>query len=625
MRLEIQLLRSFAVISVILFHFDKEFFPNGYLGVDIFFVISGYLIFNKIREQIEKNSFKLKNFYFKRFKRIFPSLLSSTIFTLILGLFNLSLEHLYELIRGLKYSIFFVGNIFFSQVIDYFSLESDRNLIINLWSLSVEEQFYIIFPLFVILIYKFKKPLPKVLIFLALIISLLANTTKFYNALSFLNIFSNFDNYVFYSPFTRGWQLLLGAFIPYSIKNNKYQKQIYKLLLLFLLLLLFANFRFYNQLFTTFITASLLTMRPNFNETLTLKIFKHIGDISYSLYLFHQPLLAATRNHYFYKGNPIQGLFSNNFKIGLILFFCIYVISIINYIFIEKKYLGYIKIPTFSKIFLLSISSFLMVTFLSPSTFVSSSLRNSISVEKISTEFKTKPGTNYLLSNIDGQLCIDKDSLENACRFGNGENKIYFLGDSIISSLLSGFFQDNILKKYTLIEFTRSGCYPIYNECNFIENSYYEEDIEEIVDSIIVFGGLDSSKIEKIEFIKTIEKLTSQNNKIIFIGYIPFPGIDETMYFKKNNKFKNSGNKSFYDKKVNENEVFNMSLLNFVTTNFESSNFIYIDIFEILCPINVCNYIVNNQSFFIDGYHLSYYGATYIFKNSLINKILNES
>ena len=624
MRLEIQLLRSFAVLSVIFFHFEKEIFPNGYLGVDVFFVISGFLIFNKIREQIEENSFELKNFYYRRFKRIFPSLLTSAIFTLVIGFRNLSLEHLYELIRGLKYSFFFIGNIYFSQMFNYFSIETDRNLIVNLWSLAVEEQFYIVFPVFVILIYKFKKPYSKLFIFLAFLISLLANTTYFYNAFSLTKIYFSFDNYVFYSPFTRGWQLLLGALIPYKTKDIKYQKHISKILILFLVGFLFTNFKFYNQLFATFITAALLILRPNFSEILPTKFFKHIGDISYSLYLFHQPVLAATRNHYFYKGDQIEGFFTKNLNLGLLLIIFIYLISIINYKFVEKKYLKYLKIPTISKIFLISISSILLIVFFNPTKFTSSSLRSSISVESLSTEIKYKPGTNYLLSNVDGQLCTNRDSLENTCKFGSGNNKLYFLGDSIISSLVGGFLQDEIIKKYTIIEFTRTDCYPIYGVCDFGKSTAYDQGIERISNSVVVLGGIDYLNIEKNEFSITIQKLFSQNNKIIFIGYIPFPETDETMYFLKNKEYKNTGNKEFYERKLYEYENFSKLLINLEIANVDLNNFIYIDIFSIICPNDVCNYILNDESLFIDGYHFSYYGAKFIVENSLINKILVE-
>lgn len=278
----------------------------------------------------------------------------------------------------------------------------------------------------------------------------------------------------------------------------------------------------------------------------------------------------------------------------------------------------YIKIPILSKVFILSLLSIILIIFVRPSILTSSFLRSTIQVENISSEFKSKPGTNYLLSDVDGQLCIDRDNLDNACKFGVGSKKLYFLGDSIISSFLAGFLQDEILSKYTIIEFTQFGCYPIYNHCDFVENSEFENSIETIVDSVIVFGGIDSSKVEDNGFSKTIDKLIAQKNKIIFIGYIPFPENDETMYFIKNKTFKNTGNKLFYRKKVNEFETFKSSLIDFEATNDEPKNFHYIDIFEIICTSEVCNYILKNEALFIDGYHFSYFGSRYIIENSNI-------
>ena len=156
-RKDIQIYRAVAVIAVIIYHFNVHFLPFGYLGVDLFFVISGYLITKQLLKNSKDKSIKLSVFYFKRFKRILPSLISSSLFTLVVGYYNLSLEHFYELFRGLKYSIFFVGNVFFAQTIDYFSIDANRNLIVNLWSLGVEEQFYIVFPLLVIVALKLKK------------------------------------------------------------------------------------------------------------------------------------------------------------------------------------------------------------------------------------------------------------------------------------------------------------------------------------------------------------------------------------------------------------------------------------------------------------------------------------
>ena len=157
MRTDIQILRGISVLSVVFYHFDKEIFPKGYLGVDIFFLISGFLITGKILTDLENNLFSFKNFYIKRTKRILPSLISTSFLTIAIGLFNLTAEQFSDLIRGIKYSLFFVSNIFFSQSIDYFSLDSERHLIINLWSLSIEEQFYLLYPIFLFSIFRYAR------------------------------------------------------------------------------------------------------------------------------------------------------------------------------------------------------------------------------------------------------------------------------------------------------------------------------------------------------------------------------------------------------------------------------------------------------------------------------------
>ena len=165
-RKDIQIFRAVAVLAVIVYHFNVQLLPYGYLGVDLFFVISGYLITKQLLKNAKDKNLKFSVFYFKRFKRIIPSLISSSLIAILIGYYNISLEHFYELFRGLKYSILFIGNVFFAQIINYFSIDTKRNLIVNLWSLSVEEQFYIVFPFLIYLCVKNKKK-SKLAIFLS--------------------------------------------------------------------------------------------------------------------------------------------------------------------------------------------------------------------------------------------------------------------------------------------------------------------------------------------------------------------------------------------------------------------------------------------------------------------------
>ena len=146
---------------------------------------------------MSNGSFKFKDFYFRRFKRIIPALISSSLFTIVIGYYNLSLEHFYELIRGLKYSLLFAGNVYFSQIIDYFSIDTERNLIVNLWSLSVEEQFYIGFPFLVLVGMKLKKIKIQYFFIICFFISLISFSELFYRELYLSKIFFVKDNLPF--------------------------------------------------------------------------------------------------------------------------------------------------------------------------------------------------------------------------------------------------------------------------------------------------------------------------------------------------------------------------------------------------------------------------------------------
>jgi peptidoglycan/LPS O-acetylase OafA/YrhL len=301
-RRDIQLYRALAVIAVIIYHFNEALLPFGYLGVDLFFVISGYLITKQLLELSNKKKLKLSVFYFKRFKRIFPSLATSTIFTLIIGFYNLSIEHFYELLRGIKYSYLFVGNIFFSQTMDYFTIDSKRNLIINLWSLSVEEQFYILFPLMIIIGGKLFKSKYQYQFFLILfLLSLFGLSEAIYTKLSLSKIFFSFDNYLFYSPFSRAFQFLTGS-LAASITSRKILRfsKYNRFFLVALLPTLYFELLSFNQILITLLAFFLMINQFELSDRKINTVFVHIGNISFSLYLFHQPILAGIRNHIFY-------------------------------------------------------------------------------------------------------------------------------------------------------------------------------------------------------------------------------------------------------------------------------------------------------------------------------------
>ncbi len=597
--------------------------PFGYLGVDLFFVISGYLITRQLLQNSADKSIKLSVFYFKRFRRIFPSLISSSLFTLVVGFYNLSLEQFYELFRGLKYSIFLIGNIFFAQVIDYFSTDANRNLIINLWSLGVEEQFYIVFPfLFLVALKQNKIKLVNFFV-ICFLISLLSYSELFYEKLNLSSIFFGFENYIFYSPFTRSSQLLIGAIVASFNKRLVISNTIISYLSIGILSSMFLfNFQNYNQLFISIIISFLMLFEIQTSDYFINKSLIHIGNISYSLYLFHQPILAGIRNNNYYatqtsdKYIDLENIFSL-----IIIFLVIYFVSVINYLLIEQTYrkVTNINLLNFKVVFI----GFLIVILPALETsMISSIYSGEVSLNNVSN-IKVKPGTNYLI-NEQNQMCINKDSLSTACTFGTGKEDIYFLGDSTISALVNGIINEKSLKKYTITDYTQSGCYPVLDICDFKEGTRYHDDVFSIKNSTIILGGIYQEEASNtINFSTTLNKMLENGNSILLIGYIPSPKFDESMFYKKNGFYIKTDNLDHFL----EEELSNIKFKNFATNLdiAEKANFQYIDLFNIFCNSNVCNYFDEEEFLFIDGSHLSYLGAKNLFDNSNLSLLLNET
>ena len=154
-RQDINGLRGIAVMSVVLYHAEIGLFKGGYLGVDIFFVISGYLISNIIISELNDDTFSFKTFYIRRIKRILPALFSTLLLTVPFAYFLLTPKAMNEYIDSMFSSIFFYANYHFMNL-DFYIAESAKLMpLLHTWSLAIEEQYYIIFPLFSYFLFKY--------------------------------------------------------------------------------------------------------------------------------------------------------------------------------------------------------------------------------------------------------------------------------------------------------------------------------------------------------------------------------------------------------------------------------------------------------------------------------------
>ncbi|MCX5591602.1 acyltransferase family protein [Alcaligenes endophyticus] len=152
-RADIDGLRTIAVMSVFLFHANSSWMPGGYIGVDIFFVISGFLITRIIAREIENGDFSLKMFYVRRIRRILPVFYTVVLASIFVGAWVLLPEDLHSLLDSARYAVFFAANVYFAQDKGYFDISADEKPLLHLWSLSIEEQYYFVWPLLLMLLY----------------------------------------------------------------------------------------------------------------------------------------------------------------------------------------------------------------------------------------------------------------------------------------------------------------------------------------------------------------------------------------------------------------------------------------------------------------------------------------
>ena len=326
LQLHIQFFRAISVLLVFFYHLKLEFFNFGYLGVDIFFVISGYVITSRLYNEILKtNKINFYSFFIRRIKRIFPVLFFIISIVLIFIIFFQPLDLLVGNVTVYVFTILGLSNFYylFSKK-DYFD-NVFEDVFGHTWSLGVEEQFYLIFPFFLYILYKiFSKKNNQIFFLLIIIISGVYLTFKFSENLQL----------IFYSPIFRFWEFLLGCFIfiinkKFKVKNSILSSVSFIILTSLLLFNLYSN-NFIAILTSTLLASSFILFYDQKNKITYLfenKYFVKLGNISYSFYLWHLPII------YFYD------LYFENSIIKIpFIFFLTILLSTISYIFIEKKF-----------------------------------------------------------------------------------------------------------------------------------------------------------------------------------------------------------------------------------------------------------------------------------------------
>lgn len=321
-RLDIDGLRAVAVISVILFHLG--FWRNGYLGVDAFFVISGYLITKIIYKETKESRFSLKSFYLRRVRRILPLVLFTTLLALGVGICFMLPNDLENLAHSAVATTFFSNNILeYITAKSYWAGSNEYDLLMHTWSLGVEEQFYLFYPLLFLAIGRKTEKLLPVILFLSAVSVLLF-------------LFVGEGKGQFYFIQYRFFELSIGGLVALKKEDSIDLSWLKDLSLLALLLVFGGVIRLSNEMLILItVAASSVLMMPEDKKAsiigylLTNRVMIAIGKISFSLYMWHQIVFAFSR-YYLIEEITLYP--------SLLLVFVVFLLSILSYYLIEQPF-----------------------------------------------------------------------------------------------------------------------------------------------------------------------------------------------------------------------------------------------------------------------------------------------
>lgn len=340
-RKDIDGLRALAVLSVIFFHLDISFFKSGFLGVDIFFVISGYLITSIIIRDLQEGRFSLKNFYLRRARRILPALIAVLVFSSFFAWLVLLPAELRQYAKTMVSALASVSNIYFYNSLSFGYFASDASIIplLHTWSLGIEEQFYFFWPVTLIFVFnlgiswKQKENFgvkSKVLVVTLLLLSLSLYFFFYRSAQSY-----------YYFPTTRAFELLVGCLVSvYSLNRKPIQTSFFAnmlsviALILMLVPILFIDVQYPSCWMLVVCIGAALYIYAGFsaielplvNKFFSINIIVAIGLISYSLYLWHWPIIAYVNYLSIEKTTVVK----------IVILLLSFVLSIFSYYLVEK-------------------------------------------------------------------------------------------------------------------------------------------------------------------------------------------------------------------------------------------------------------------------------------------------
>ena len=621
-RPEIDGLRALAVIPVIFFHAGFEVFKGGYVGVDIFFVISGYLITSILLKEMKSGSFSIIKFYERRARRILPALFFMMLACIPFAWAWMLPEQLKSFSQAMFAVSIFSSNILFWRKVNYFAESSELNPLLHTWSLAVEEQFYIFFPLLLLFLW----PLGRKKIFLVL---------AFITILSFLISEWGWRNYPvanFYLAPTRAWELLIGALGAIyinkigPIKNNFFS--LLGILMICFSILIFDEKTPFPSIYTLVpVIGTLLVIVYGAAGTLISKILMQkqivfLGLISYSLYLWHQPIFAFAKIRIFEPSDSLT----------YVLIICSVIMGWFSWRFIEKPFRSQKEQSIFSRQQIFEFSgSFIFI-------FIILGL-----VGHLNQGFSAREYNSFSLAKVEQKLepnlglgvdCIRV--FTNSPKCSNSDSPLVVVwGDSYAYHLVPGLIASS--QNVSLRQHTKSECSPLLGiswfggkrttqwgkECiKFNDNVFNWVKNNKSVELVVISSPFEF--IEEYNFItsngtqikatakntanylnNTINKLYDLGKRVVVVSPPP----------KEKNK-SDIGNclkhKSMFNNDMNCNFPLNLDTATYEMLRLlENEHNIYW-LHENICKDNICNASIDNIFIYRDSGHLTIEGSQFL-------------
>ncbi|MEL0633114.1 acyltransferase family protein [Pseudoalteromonas carrageenovora] len=631
-RKDINGLRAIAVLAVVVFHFNPNWLPGGFAGVDVFFVISGYLMTGIIFKKFDKESFSLINFYVARARRIIPALAALCFVLLIYGWMFLIPAEFQLLSKHTLVSIGFFSNMAYWRESGYFDAISHEKWLLHTWSLSVEWQFYIIYP--------------AILLFLKRKLSLtsIKKVILFSTIISFLYcVYSSYStpSLAYYFLPSRAWEMMLGGLAYlYPIRlTNKANKslQVLGVIMIALSYALVDESNYwpgYLAVIPCLGAYLIILANDNYNFLTGNYIFQKIGLWSYSIYLWHWPLVV-----YYYEHSGGHGTSIAYMLLSVAL-------GLLSFRYIES--IGFKQLHRNSIINLLKFKPVLFALFIGTCSIAiymsggaDSQLRTAASSDT-ALYLKQYQKVNYLNKEVkqaykaqcnfyDGSRA--KTHIADSC-VDNGVGGVFVWGDSHAQAL--GYGLRKTLRDVNFNQVATSGCRPLIKEDTFSKgefkkacdksNKKAKEAVLKIRPSIIVLAQkLEHDKNDYFE----IEAFLEENNinaYIILAGPVPQwrPSLPKAIVKRHFDTQKKYIKDIYFVKAANE-------VNNILSQRYKHTQIHFVSIIDSLCREDgKCLAKVDNDNTPLvwDYGHLSLEGSLYIaeniFKPVLINALNSQ-